>query len=74
MSLRLFLLICLALLVVVYAPLPASAAPHELNESALDKDVAPTPAPTGSDGEAKPQQRTFFLLLPLLFPDQFYFA
>ncbi|XP_064551024.1 uncharacterized protein LOC135437109 [Drosophila montana] len=76
MSLR-FALVCLALLVLVYAPLPASAAPLELNEAALVEGnivpgVGPTPSPSASE-PGKPKQRTFFLLLPLLFPDQYYF-
>ncbi|KRF83556.1 uncharacterized protein [Drosophila virilis] len=76
MALR-FALIFLALLVLVYAPLPTSAAPLELNEAALAEgnivpEVGPTPSPAPSE-PGKQKQRTFFLLLPLLFPDQFYF-
>lgn len=41
-------------------------------EGNVDLDVEPSAPP--ADESTKPQQRTFFLLLPLLFPDQFYFS
>ncbi|XP_043863857.1 uncharacterized protein LOC122756974 [Drosophila mojavensis] len=75
MSLR-FALICLALLVLVYAPLPTSAAPLEaalVEANSLPQlELAASPSTPSSD-PAIPKQRTFFLLLPLLDPNQFYF-
>ncbi|XP_073815061.1 uncharacterized protein [Musca autumnalis] len=59
------------------AKLPESAEEHSnVNEittddipQAYDEDLPQIP----NQGFNKPQRRTLFLLLPLLFPDQFYF-
>ncbi|XP_032596692.1 uncharacterized protein LOC116805868 [Drosophila grimshawi] len=68
-------LICLALLVLVYAPQPTSAAAFQLSGATLlerdpDTELATTVEPSSSES-GQPKQRTFFLLLPLLFSNQY---
>ncbi|XP_017057490.1 uncharacterized protein LOC108098840 [Drosophila ficusphila] len=65
MSLRL-VLICLAILAVVYAQ-PAPGAPEAIETSEPVEE-------TSQEATSNPYQRTFVLLLPLLFPNQFYFS
>ncbi|XP_017071931.1 uncharacterized protein LOC108108389 [Drosophila eugracilis] len=63
MSLRL-ILICLAILAMVYAQ-PAPGAPEIIEDSEPVQETSEEPLPDGF-------KRTLVLLLPILFPNSFY--